>query len=216
MAAVNTCRVLREWFQRHADNHLHLHYCPSHSGIEENKAVDLDVKFTARDRNAVPHFHEPYPTFYSFVKHTITQDVLEEWRQMVEANPSAYYGCYYLRHPAFRSTQHTGSYPLKRLGGRPSLVARFIRCITNHAPTGHYRDRFRARYQENTWCVLHDGPPRYHTREHVLFHCDHYTRRYRHSSIEELLQSLDPFYDIRLFLEDNPTALCFEDLPEWV
>ncbi|TFK78983.1 hypothetical protein K466DRAFT_466863, partial [Polyporus arcularius HHB13444] len=105
-------------------------------------------------------------------------------------------------------------YPLKRLSGHLTLVARFIRCITNHTPTGHYRDHFRARHGEPTLCILHSGPPAYHTREHILFRCDHYTRRFAHSSIEELLQSLDPFYDIQSFLQDNPTAFSFEDAPD--
>lgn len=52
-----------------------------------------------------------------------------------------------------------------------------------------------------------------HSREHILFRCNYYTRRYRHSSIEDLLQSLDPFYDIVHFLADNPSALTFDDLP---
>ncbi|RPD54403.1 hypothetical protein L226DRAFT_596342, partial [Lentinus tigrinus ALCF2SS1-7] len=107
------------------------------------------------------------------------------------------------------------SFPLQRLGGRPALVSRFIRCITGHAPTGHYRDRFRHRHEEPTLCILHSGPPLYHSREHVLFRCDYYTRRYRHSSIEELLVSMDPFYDIQRFLQDNPTALSFEDAPDY-
>ena len=60
---------------------------------------------------------------------------------------------------------------------------------------------------------LHDGPAAIHSREHILFKCEHYTRRYRHSSIEDLLNSFDPFYDIQQFLRDNPTAMTFEDLP---
>ncbi|TFK87812.1 hypothetical protein K466DRAFT_443632, partial [Polyporus arcularius HHB13444] len=105
------------------------------------------------------------------------------------------------------------AFPLKRLGGRPTLVSRFIRCITGHAPTGQYRDRFRYRHGEPTMCILHSGNWSYHTREHVLFHCDYYTRRFRYSSIDDLLQSLDPFYDIQHFLLDNPTAFSFEDAP---
>ena len=77
-----------------------------------------------------------------------------------------------------------------------------------------YSQRWRLALSESTTCrTLHSGPPQYHTREHVLFECDHYTRKYRHSSIEDLLGSLDPFYDIQQFLRDNPTALAFEDLP---
>ncbi|KAH9846172.1 hypothetical protein C2E23DRAFT_713388, partial [Lenzites betulinus] len=72
---------------------------------------------------------------------------------------------------------------------------------------------FRTRLNEPKMCRLHSGPPAYHTREHVLFECDHYTRRFRHSAIEDLLASRDPFYDIAQFLRDNPTALTFDDIP---
>ncbi|KAH9888478.1 hypothetical protein C8Q73DRAFT_710334 [Cubamyces lactineus] len=125
-----------------------------------------------------------------------------------------YWGRHFLiNHPSVRTIKHTGSFPLKRLGGGPVITARFVRCLTGHAPTGSYRLRFRTRLEEPTFCSLHDGDPMMHTREHVLFRCDHYIRRYRHSPIEDLLQSLDPFYDIVQFLADNPSALTFDDLP---
>ncbi|KAI0820186.1 hypothetical protein BC628DRAFT_1275479, partial [Trametes gibbosa] len=95
------------------------------------------------------------------------------------------------------------AFPLKKLGGRPALVARFIRCLSNHAPTGWYRSCFRTNLNEPSMCHLHTGPPAYHTREYVLFECDHYTRKYRRSSIEDLLSSRDMFYDIAEFLRDN-------------
>ncbi len=216
MAPVDACRILRDWFERHPDNHLHLHYCPSHVGIVENEAVDADVKYKARypDASDVPR-GTPFPISYAYVKSSIKDDAVLKWRQLADDNPRKYWGRYHLRHPAFRRLQHTGSFPLKRLGGRPTLVARFVRCITNHAPTGHYRDRFRQRHHEPTMCVLHSGAPAYHTREHILFRCDYYTRKYRHSSVEELLESMDPFYDIQKFLEDNPSAMSFEDIPDY-
>ncbi len=215
MANVNSCRILRDWFERNPDNHLHLHYCPSHSGVEENDAIDAKVKHLARFPGQLPRYHGTFPTSYAYIKSAITDDMQLRWQRLADAQPQHYWGRYHLRHPAFRRLRHTGPYPLKRLSGRPTLVARFIRCITNHAPTGHYRDRFRARHGEPTLCILHSGPPAYHTREHILFRCDHYTRRFAHSSIEELLQSLDPFYDIQSFLQDNPTAFSFEDAPDY-
>ena len=84
-----------------------------------------------------------------------------------------------------------------------------------HRPPGHYRDRFRRHLAEPTLCILHSGAPAYHTHEHVLLRCDYYTRKYQYSSIEELLESMDPFYDILRFLQDNPTALSFEDAPDY-
>ncbi|KAI0635915.1 hypothetical protein C8Q77DRAFT_1030477, partial [Trametes polyzona] len=132
-------------------------------------------------------------TSYSYAKSAIAADAVGEWTELAAANPKQYFGHTHLRHPAFRRLVHTGNFPLKRLGGRPALVARFVRCITNHAPTGWYRDRFGTSLREPTMCTLHSGSPQYHTREHVLFECDHYTRKYRHSSIEDLLGSLDPF-----------------------
>ncbi len=217
MGNLNSCRILRDWFERDPDNHLHLHYCPSHAGIEENEAVDADVKHTARYTSwrDLPRYRGTFPTSHAFVKHAISDYMVTLWQQEADANPSKYWGRYHLSHPAFRRFRHTGAFPLKRLGGRPTLVSRFIRCVTGHAPTGHYRDRFRHRHGEPTMCVLHSGDWAYHTREHVLFKCDYYTRRYRYSSIEELFDSLDPFYDIQNFLLDNPTAFSFEDAPSY-
>ncbi|KAI0648603.1 hypothetical protein C8Q79DRAFT_1039930 [Trametes meyenii] len=216
MANVNTCRILRDWFERNPDNHLFLHYCPSHCGIEENEAVDLDVKHAAREgpERGIRYGRGGFPQSYALIKHSITDSLVNtEWAELAEKKPREYWGRYYPKHPAFRSLRHSGNFPLKRLGGRPTLAARFIRCITDHGPTGRYRDRFRGRHREPTFCALHSGRPAYQTREHILFRCDHYTRQYRYSSIEDLLTSLDPFYDIQRFLEDNPSAMTFDDLP---
>ncbi|OSD05221.1 hypothetical protein PYCCODRAFT_1362835 [Trametes coccinea BRFM310] len=207
---INTCRILRDWFERDERNHLVLHYCPSHSGVDENEAVDADVRFRVFNSGRVGR---PFPYSYAFVRSGITDNLKLEWKQMADANPSAYWGRFYLRHPSFRQLLHTGRYPLKRLSCGPDLAARFIRCVTAHAPTGHYRDRFRPRHNESTLCWLHTGRPTYHTREHVLLECDRYERRFRYSAIEELLQSLDPFYEIERFLRDNPSALSFDDAP---
>ncbi|OJT13709.1 hypothetical protein TRAPUB_9745 [Trametes pubescens] len=175
---------------------------------------DCDPRKRARAPwNELPRFYGRYPTSYAYLKSAITSNVRGDWEDLASANPAKYWGRTQLRHPAFRRLIHTGTYPLKRLGGRPALTARFIRCITNHAPTGYYRDRFRSQHREPTLCTLHSGPPAYHTREHVLLHCDHYTRKFRYSSIEHLLESMDPFYDIQQFLQDNPTAFSFDDAP---
>ncbi|KAH9851498.1 hypothetical protein C2E23DRAFT_829356 [Lenzites betulinus] len=154
-----------------------------------------------------------FPTSYAYIRHCITVRVLDEWDEEAKRDPKKYFGHTHIRHPAFRRLSHLGAFPLKRLGGRPTLVARFIRCLSNHAPTGWYRNRFRTRLNEPSMCHLHSGQPAFHTREHVLFDCDHYTRKHRHSSIEDLLSSRDPFYEIAEFLRDNPTALSFEDIP---
>ncbi|KAL7283508.1 hypothetical protein ACG7TL_002941 [Trametes sanguinea] len=210
MTNLNACRILRDWFERDERNHLHLHYCPSHRGVDENEAVDADVRYRV---------HHPgrsrggNPKSFSYIRSIITQNVTYDWRESARANPRAYWGRFYLRHAAFRTLRHTGAYPLKRLGGRPQFAARFVRCVTAHAPTGHYRDRFRFRHNEPTMCFC--GRPSYHTREHVLFECDKYTRKYRYSSIEDLLESLDPFYDIEQFLRDNPAAFTFDDAPAY-
>lgn len=217
MASVNACRTLRGWFEEHPDNHLHLHYCPGHSNIQENDAIDADVKLVARTppmQLLRDGWTGRFPVSYAYVKSGITASVRREWEEIANANPAKYWGRTHIRHPAFRRLLHTGSFPLKRLSGRPALTARFIRCLTNHAPTGYYRDRFRSSLNEPTLCTLHSGPPAYHTREHVLFHCDHYTRKFRHSCIEDLLSSMDPFYDIEEFLQDNPTAFSFDDAPD--
>ncbi|KAI9066174.1 hypothetical protein FKP32DRAFT_1566453 [Trametes sanguinea] len=207
-AARNACRILRDWFERDDRNRLVLHYCPSHSGVDENEAVDADVRYRVHHHGRLRHM---IPKSYLYIRSLTTTNAIYEWKELADKNPSAYWGRFHYRHAAFRTLRHTGQYPLRRLGAGPQLTARYIRCITAHAPTGHYRDRFRRRHNEMTMCYC--GRPSYHTREHVLFECDKYTRKYRYSSIEDLLQSLDPFYDVEQFLRDNPTAFTFEDAP---
>ncbi|KAJ2958293.1 hypothetical protein NUW54_g14541 [Trametes sanguinea] len=43
-ASTNVCRILRDWFERDERNRLTIHYCPGHSGVEENEAVDADSR----------------------------------------------------------------------------------------------------------------------------------------------------------------------------
>lgn len=86
-------------------------------------------------------------------------------------------------------------------------MAHFIRCITKHAPTGAYRLRFHGRLQEPYFCALHDRPAAVHSWKHILFGCEYYTWQFRHLSIEDLLNSFDPFYDIEQFLIDNSMAM---------
>ena len=52
-----------------------------------------------------------------------------------------------------------------------------------------------------------------HTRNHVLFHCEWYKRRFRATDWETLLRELDPFPIIIDFLTDNPGAFTFGDRP---
>ncbi|KAI9057931.1 hypothetical protein FKP32DRAFT_1615096 [Trametes sanguinea] len=211
LKTLNACRILRDWFERDERNRLHLHYCPSHCGVDENEAIDADVRYRVFHHGRL---RGRFPKSYSYIRSLITNDVMYEWKYTADANPRAYWGRFHLRHPAFRQIRCTGAFPLKRLSSGPQLTARFIRCVTAHAPTGHYRDRFRYKHHELTFCGLHSGRPTYQTREHILLECDYYTRRFRYSAIEDLLQSMDPFYEIERFLKDNPTAFTFDDLPQ--
>ncbi|KAL1947815.1 hypothetical protein VTO73DRAFT_13539 [Trametes versicolor] len=152
MAPTNSCRMLREWFERSPDHHIQFHYCPAHSDIEENEAIDADVKATARTHVLdLPNdrYRGRLATSYAYSKSGITEGVLGEWDEMANTNPAKYWGRTHLRHPAFRRLTHTKSYPLKRLGGRPTLTARFIRMTSlglcqvykRHRDDVHYIDK---------------------------------------------------------------------------
>ena len=52
-----------------------------------------------------------------------------------------------------------------------------------------------------------------HSRDHTLFRCAWYQRRFEAASWEALLRELDPFPKITDFLQDNPTAFTFADQP---
>ncbi len=92
MANVNACRILRDWFERDPGNHLHLHYCPSHSGIEENDAIDAKVKHLARFPGELPRYHGTFPTSHAYIKSAITDDMLLEWQKLADAQPQQYWG----------------------------------------------------------------------------------------------------------------------------
>ncbi|KAI0654277.1 hypothetical protein C8Q70DRAFT_1028575 [Cubamyces menziesii] len=136
---IAACSTLREWFLRHPQNHLHLHYCPSHSGVTENEAVDCDVRHHVYHPGDLRHIGRPFPKSYSFIRSTITEHALAAWQEAADKRPSEYWGRKYFKHPAFRRLRHTGPFPLKKLGGRPELTARFVRCVTDHAPTSANR-----------------------------------------------------------------------------
>ncbi|CDO70323.1 hypothetical protein BN946_scf184843.g12 [Trametes cinnabarina] len=107
---INTCRILRDWFERNERNHLILHYCPSHSGIDENEAVDADVRFRVFHPGRVGR---PFPYSFAFVRSGITDNLKFEWKRMADASPSAYWGRFHFRHPTFRQLLHTGRFPLR-------------------------------------------------------------------------------------------------------
>lgn len=72
--------------------------------------VDADIKGAAL---AFDVGLSPTPMFHPYAKSTITSYVLEAWREKATATGTKYWGWHLLQHPAFRSLQHTGNFPLK-------------------------------------------------------------------------------------------------------
>ncbi|TBU41171.1 hypothetical protein BD309DRAFT_868805, partial [Dichomitus squalens] len=106
---------------------------------------------------------------------------------------------------------HKGSI-IRRLGNLSiTTFARTVRALTGHGPTGAYRARFRPKAQEPTLCTCgFSDPPPVQSHYHITFECPMY---YRGNFAPAHLLELDPFPLIRAFLQVNPTAFMFDDLP---
>ncbi|PPR07947.1 hypothetical protein CVT24_002484 [Panaeolus cyanescens] len=83
---------------------------------------------------------------------------------------------------------------ITRFGESPQLMARAVRCITNHAPIGAYYERFNI--PEPTACPC--GASRM-TRWHILAACRLHARKSMPSTLHGMLA----------FLKDNPGAFSY-------
>ena len=112
----------------------------------------------------------------------------------------------------------------KRISRRSHLCAQYVRCVTGHAPTGQYRERFHP--EHNTRCQFCEpdaitGLRPLFSTSHILQECVHYTlpewdTEYHPTSRADFLQFLkdSSHADEALlkFLMHNPTSFTFTDL----
>jgi hypothetical protein len=95
---------------------------------------------------------------------------------------------------------------IEAAGNDMPLLARFVRAVTNHAPTGEYRRRW---HPECPNTCPHDRA--IHTRRHILTECGAYARVF--TTTRELLEQDDSLIEFINFLKNNNGAFSFEDAP---
>ena len=94
-------------------------------------------------------------------------------------------------------------------GNDIQTLSRMARAVTNHAPTGEYRERFHPNLPSHCkFC----GPTVEHTRAHVLFSCPQYVSLA--PSFTDWKRSRTNNISWKTFFQDNPSAFTFGDLPE--
>ncbi|KAF8630245.1 hypothetical protein AX14_011022 [Amanita brunnescens Koide BX004] len=207
MATIRINSALMDRFTT-TPTHMTFRYCPSHSGIEGNDRADRLTKTGAAIAPIVP----PRILISNFVS-DFTKKMTLHWR--ILASSKSFKGRQWLPlrrkkkvfKPAVRNKAATNFfYDLS--GNDIATLSRMARAITNHAPTGEYRQRFYPDLDDQCptcpSCVM--------SRTHILFHCPRYV---------PLSSSLTNWQRDRLndkswkaFFSCNVSAFTFGDLPD--
>ncbi|KAH9933218.1 uncharacterized protein BXZ73DRAFT_23508, partial [Epithele typhae] len=131
LVSVIACANAREWLDKDACRRIVFHWCPSHTGIEWNEAVDADAKAAAE----LPQEREQCSA--AFARHMLAVRLKSEWREQYR-NSRPYAGHDFLRLRVFDPPKHTTSAALGAHGHSPAAMSRFCRAVLNHAPIGSF------------------------------------------------------------------------------
>ena len=208
MASIRINMILKDHLST-TDNILSFAYCPSHVGIEGNERTDRLTK-----EGAAIGPTTPLKILRSNFIGQFKREMTTHWR--VVATSHTYKGRSWLpikrRGRKFKpdvTNKACKNFFTTLAGNDITTISRMARALTNHAPTGEYRQRFHP--NEPTFCKT-CGPETEHTRNHVFFACPQY---------EPLATSLTDWKSIRrndkswkAFFQANPSAFTFGDLPD--
>ncbi|KAF8686151.1 hypothetical protein AX14_003894 [Amanita brunnescens Koide BX004] len=208
MASIRINMILRDHLAT-TDNILSFAYCPSHVGIDGNERADRLTK-----QGAAMGPTTPLKILRSNFIGQFKRDMTAHWR--VLATSHSYKGRSWLpikrRGRKFKpdvTNKACKTFFTTLAGNDITTISRMARALTNHAPTGEYRQRFHP--DEPTFCKT-CGPETEHTRSHVFFACPQY---------EPLAVSLTDWKNTRrndkswkAFFQANPSAFTFGDLPD--
>ncbi|KAF8675692.1 hypothetical protein AX14_005027 [Amanita brunnescens Koide BX004] len=201
--------LLHEYLSSNDNASISFAYCPSHEGIEGNERADKLTKHGA----ATGPTH-PIRILRSNFINEFKRDMSLHWR--ILAKSQTYKGRNWLpiryKRRFFKPdlvNKARRRFFLTLSGNDIQTLSRMARTVTNHAPTGEYRERFHPELP--TYCKF-CGPSTEHSRAHVLFACPQYASLAPSFTDWKLSRTNDKSW--KTFFQDNPSALTFGDLPE--
>ena len=208
MASIRINSILMDRFSSHPTTSFTFRYCPSHSNIEGNDRADQLTKRGAALAPDVP----PRLLLSNFINNN-TSRLTTQW-QLLTSLPS-FKGRQWMpiRHkkkrflPAIRNKDKTNFF-FRLADNDITTLSRMARAITNHAPTGDYRQRFYPGLDK--YCPA--CPDRVLTRNHILFHCPRYVSL--HSSMTNWCRDRNNCKSWKSFFSRNTSAFTFGDLPD--
>ena len=195
---IRTSAILENWFKDHESSRITFSWCPSHKGIEGNEICDKMAKEEAEKKMTIDY------TSLSKYREAVRVGGQIQWRKM--ASMRTYTGSKFL-HMKYGSKR---IYPslgaakkrfINAVDDDTVLFSRLTRTISGHAPIGSYRQTFFP--DKNPLCQIH---PVIQSRNHVLFRCHKYSRKFDEFTFKNNLESLVSF------IKDNIHAFTFEDL----
>ena len=209
MASIRLNILLKHHLTAYPDFTITFAYCPSHVGIDGNERADRLTKDGAAIGPTTP-----LRILRSNFINEFKRDMTKHWRILAKSQTYKGRNWFPIRRKRRNFKPDVTNKSCKRFfmtlsGNEIGSISRMARAVTNHAPTGEYRQRFHP--TEPTHCK-HCGPLSEHTRNHVFFSCPKY---------EPLAPSFADWKNNRnndkpwkKFFQANPSAFTFGDLPE--
>ena len=207
MATIRINQILMDRLSTHPTR-MTFRYCPSHSVIEGNDRTDRLTKTGAAIAPHVP----PRLLLSNFISDHAKRMTLH-WR--ILASSRSFKGQQWLpiRHkkkpfkPAIRN-KAASNFFYALSGNDIVTMSRMAHALTNHAPTGEYRQRFHPTLEnECPTC-----PGRFQSHTHILFYCPRYVPL--SSSLTNWRCDRHNDKSWKNFFTRNVSAFTFGDLPD--
>ena len=197
--SIRACKAARFILDR--GDRLTLAWCPGHVGVKGNELADT----AAKEATKLP-LSGFFPRTLIQARAGYRRKAEQEWVNDHEAQAG--------RNTLILKTNGHAVLPslanperfIKATNNNINFLARLVRAITNHAPTGEYRSRWHP--GAATECP-HDQ--KYHSRVHIITECSAYKRDFH--NLRSLITHDDSFTEFINFLQRNAGAFSFKDAP---